>query len=117
MRKGTLLILLGATAFVGLVFYLLANVEPVKVVASRLETKGASVVVQGEIKNTGPDVGPIDLDIRFYDRGGRNLGEDKVQVGGLKSGAAAKFSSRPLELSGATGFSIYLNHGRNPYGN
>jgi hypothetical protein len=117
MRKGTLLILLGAIAFVALVFYLLASVEPVKVVASRLETQGANVFVHGEIKNTGPDVGPIDLDIRFYDSGGRNLGEDKVQIGALKSGAAAKFSTRPQEFSGATGFSIYLNHGRNPYGN
>ena len=53
MRKGTLFILLGAMAFVAVVFVLLAHVQPIKVIDSRLEHAGDSVFVAGDLRNTG----------------------------------------------------------------
>jgi hypothetical protein len=117
MRRSAILILAGSILFAGYVFYSLLGVEPVKVAQSRLVHSGDQVFVEGELRNTGEDVGAIDVEVRYFDRGGHSLASDKVQVGSLKSGAAAKFRSAPRHLDDAAEFSIYLNHGRNPYGN
>jgi len=47
MRKGGWVMLAGALAFVGFVFYSLVSVEPVKVLRSRLEHDGNRVCVAG----------------------------------------------------------------------
>jgi hypothetical protein len=40
-----------------------------------------------------------------------------VSMDGLRRGAASHFKSSPRRDDGVADFSIYLNHGRNPYGN
>jgi len=54
MRKGTLFILLGAIAFVAIVFVLLAHVQPIKVIDSRLEHQGDNVFVAGDLRTFEP---------------------------------------------------------------
>lgn len=117
MRKGRMAIGLGAACFAGYVFYALAGAEPVKVEASRLEHHGELVFVTGELKNTGARTGPIEVEVRYYDRGGKALGKDTVSIAAIGPGAAAEFKSPPRQLDGVSDFSIYLTHGRNPYGN
>ena len=117
MRKGTLLILLAAAGFAVLVFVLLLRTQPVKIVQSRLERQGGRVFVMGELRNTGRATGPIDLEIHYYDRAGRALGEDTVKVGPLRAGAEERFQGPARVLGSVEDFSLYLNHGRNPYGN
>jgi hypothetical protein len=117
MRKSSVIILLGAAAFAGWVFYSLDRVEPIHVVASHLEHQGADVFVAGKLENDGPNQGPVDVEVRYYDKSGRTLGSDKVAVGPLKRGAAASFRSPARAIDGVADYSIYLNHGRNPYGN
>jgi hypothetical protein len=118
MRKGTTLILLGAAAFAALVFVLLMHTEPVKVVQSRLVHQGNEVFVAGELRNNSANsTGPFDLEIHYYDRAGRPLGEDTVQVGPLRAGAAERFRGPAHAPDAVADFSLYLNHGRNPYGN
>ena len=112
-----MLVTIGALAFVGYVFYALLGVEPVKVAHSRMVRSGTQVFVEGELRNTGKDTGPMDVEVRYFDRGGRSLAEDEVAIDGLKSGGVASFRSAPRQLDEAAEFSIYLNHGRNPYGN
>ncbi|HYB89777.1 MAG TPA: FxLYD domain-containing protein [Candidatus Binataceae bacterium] len=117
MRKSTLLILLGAGAFAAWVFYSLSRVEPVRVVRSTIQHRGGRVFVEGELSNGGPDVGSLEVEVRYYDRSGREVGEDKFALGGLKNGAHASFRGPERDLEGVAGYSLYLNHGRNPYGN
>jgi hypothetical protein len=117
MRKGTLFILLGAIAFVAIVFVLLAHVQPIKVIDSRLEHQGDNVFVAGDLRNTGARAATLDLEIHYYDSAGRPLGEDRLQVGPLGAGTEQHFSG-PAHVAGSVeDFSLYLNQGHNPYGN
>ncbi len=117
MRKGAFIILLGALCFAAYVLYSLTGVEPVKVADARLIRSGDRVSVEGEVRNTGDDTGPLELEVRYFDRDGRSIGKDVVSMGGLRHGAATHFRSSPHRDDGVADFSIYLNHGRNPYGN
>jgi hypothetical protein len=117
MRKGTLFILPGAIAFVAIVFVLLTRAQPVKVLDSHFEREGDSVFVSGDLRNTGATPATIDLEIHYYDSAGRPLGEDRMQVGPLAAGADRHFRG-PAHVPGTVAnFSLYLNQGRNPYGN
>ena len=117
MRRNAIIVLLGALCFAGYVFYSLAGAEPVKVNKTRLVRSGDQVLVEGEVYNTGDDTGPIQVEVRYFDRDGRSIGKDVVSMDGLRRGAAAHFKSSPRPDDGIADFSIYLNHGRNPYGN
>ena len=117
MRKKGIAILLGALCFAAFVFYSLVEYEPVKISQARLVRSGGEVSVRGEIRNTGDDSGPLQVEVRYYDRQGRTIGKDLVSIDGLRRGDAMHFSSSPRLDPGVADFSIYLNHGRNPYGN
>ncbi len=117
MRKGAILVLLGALCFAGYVFYALVGAEPVKVAETRLVRSGDRVLVEGEVRNTGDDTGPLQIEVRYFDRDGHSIGKDTVSVDGLRRGGAAHFKSPLHPGDGVADFSIYLNHGPNPYGN
>ncbi len=117
MRKRSILILVLAAGFVGLVFYSLFQAEPVQVLRSRLERSGSRVAAAGTVENTSSGTAAVGLEVRYYDAGGRTLAEDAVKIRGLKSGEARDFRAPERNLPEAAGFSIYLNHGLNPYGN
>jgi len=116
-RRRALILLALAVAFVVFVFYSLAQVEPVKVVGDRIERQGGRVFVQGVLRNTGPDLQAISLDVTYYDERGNKLAEDKLAVEGLHHGADVPFKMPARELAGVSDFSIRLDRGRNPYGN
>ena len=117
MRRRGIVVLLGALCFVGFVFYALIGSEPVKVAGARMVRSGGQVSVEGEVRNTGSDTGPLQIEVRYFDGDGRTVGKDTVSMDGLRQGAAAHFKSSPRPDDGVADFSIYLNHGRNPYGN
>ena len=79
MRKSTVAILIVAAAFAAFIFYSLFRVEPVRVVASHLEHRGGQVFVDGSLRNTGPDLGPLDLEAHYYDANGARAraGQDR----------------------------------------
>jgi hypothetical protein len=117
MRKGAIIVLLAVLCFCAYVFFALVAVEPIKVAGSHLVRSGDEVSVEGDLHNTGADAGPIDVEVSYFDGNGRTLGKNMVSVEGLRSGGESHFKSSPLKLDGVADFSIYLNHGRNPYGN
>ena len=117
MRRGAIIVPLIALCFCAYVLYSLFGVEPIKVAGSRLIRSGDEVSVEGDLRNTGADAGPIEVEVRYFDRGGHAIGTDKVAVDRLRSGAESHFKSTPRKDDGVADFSIYLNHGRNPYGN
>jgi hypothetical protein len=118
MRKSSIVILLVAVGFAALVFVLLLRANPVKVVNDRLIRRGGRVYVAGELRNTSARrSGWLDLEIHYYDRGGRPLGEDTLHLSPLKAGAEERFHGPLHDLGTVADFSLYLNHGRDPYGN
>jgi hypothetical protein len=116
MRKGAIIGLI-ALAFVGWVFYSLTRVEPVKVVDSRLARAGNSVSVTGRLQNTGAEPGAVQIEIRYFDTNGKSIASDTLAIGSLQPGASLTFSSPQHVLQNLGSYSIYLNHGRNAYGN
>jgi hypothetical protein len=117
MRRDRLFILLGAMAFAAIVFVLLASAQPVKVIDSHFERAGDSVFVAGDLRNTGAASATLDLEIHYYDRTGRPLGADRLRVGPLDAGAERHFRGPAHAAGSVQSFSLYLNQGRNPYGN
>lgn len=117
MRKATIAVLVGALCFAGYVFYSLVGVEAIKVNGTRMVRSGDQVSVEGEVRNTGDDTGPFQVEVQYFDREGHSMGKETVWMGGLRRGSAAHFRSTPRADEGVADFSIYLNHGRNPYGN
>jgi hypothetical protein len=117
MRKGAWIMLAGGLAFVAFVFYSLFSFEPVKVVRSHLEHVSGQVFVTGAVQNTADHSRAIQLEIHYYDRNGRPIGQDSMNLDGIQAGAMRDFKSPPRVLDGVEDFSIYLNNGRNPYGN
>ena len=115
-RTGAVIIVMAAIAFVGWVFYSLTRVEPMKVVASHLDRSNESVKVTGSVKNTGKEVGAVEIEIRYFDADGKSIASDKVAIGSLQPGASVTFTG-PGHPDNVASYSIYLNHGRNPYGN
>ena len=109
--------LVGGLVFAGFVIYSLLTLEPVKVVYSHLERDGNRVFVAGAVHNTGDHARRIELEVHYYDRDGRPLGQDSLNLEGLQADAVRDFKSPPRVLEGVDDFSIYLNNGRNPYGN
>jgi|YelNatPaOPRAMG01_1025707.scaffolds.fasta_scaffold04956_11 hypothetical protein len=117
MKKGSLIILVASLVFVALVFHSLVDVQPVHVLASRLERDDGKIFVVGKVKNTSSHPVGIDLEVHYYAKNGQRLGQDTISLNNLKAGEVAPFRSPPRALPGAAEFSLYLNHGRNPYGN
>lgn len=117
MRLPKIAILVASLAFIAWVFYALHSVEPVRVMESQLKREGGQVFVLGKLQNSGPDTGPLDIEVRYYDAHGRAVGQDKIVVDKLQRGAIAEFQTSHREIQGAQSFSLYLNRGHNPYGN
>jgi hypothetical protein len=116
MRKGAIILLL-SLCFAAYVLYSLTGVEPVKVGAVRMVRNAGTVSVEGDVRNTGDDTGPLEVEVRYFDSNGRPQGKDVVSINALSRGASAHFKSSPRPDVSVADFSIYLNHGRNPYGN
>lgn len=117
MRISKIAILLLCLAFAGWVFYALHTAEPVRVLETSLQHGDGGVFVQGTIQNNGPDTGPVAIEVRYYDGSGHPVGQDQVVVDKLPQGLVASFRTPARAIDRAASFSIYLNHGRNPYGN
>ncbi len=106
-----------AAGFVGFVAYSLLYSEPVKVLHPQLLHSKDGVFVSGAVENTGPDNESVRLEIKYYDQGGHQVASDVITLDRVGSGATLNFSTVPRALPPPVSYTIYLNHGRNPYGN
>lgn len=117
MKKSSWIVLGVILVFAGFVAYAFFSVQPLEVIASRLERGPNGVFVTARLRNTGDRARAVDVEVHYYDVNGRPLGEDTIAVKRLNAGATASFSSPPHRIAGVKDFSLYLNNGRNPYGN
>jgi hypothetical protein len=106
-----------ALGFIGFVVYSLLQNEPVKVLNSHLQHTADGSYVSGAVENGGSAEESVSLEIRYYDGGGHQVGSDTLKLDNIRNGATRDFSGPKRNLPPDASYSIYLNHGRNPYGN
>ena len=117
MKIGRLAGLVVAAGFVGFVVYSLLWSEPVKILHPQLQHSIDGTFVSGAVENTGSAEESVNLEIRYYDSGGHQIASDTVKLDKLDISATRDFSAPMRRLPADASYSIYLNHGRNPYGN
>ncbi|HXN84654.1 MAG TPA: FxLYD domain-containing protein [Candidatus Binataceae bacterium] len=117
MRRGRIGGLLLAIAFMAFVFYSLLHTEPVKVLHPAIQHDVGGEFLAAAVENTSTSEQSIDLDIKYYDTGGHLVANDTIHVDHLSSGETREVAAPARQLPDGTSYSVYLNHGRNPYGN
>ncbi len=115
VRKSSIAISIVLAGFTLFVIYSLLNISPVSVVESHLQRSGDQVCVVGELSNASRNPAPIDLEVHYFDSAGRAIGQNMVSLDAVPG--RHEFRTPPMMLGGVSAFSLYLNHGRNPYGN
>jgi hypothetical protein len=117
LRTGRVTGLVVAAGFVGFVVYSLLWSEPVKILHPQLQHSIDGTFVSGAVENTGAAAESVNLEVRYYDGKGHQVASDTVWIDNLGSGATRDFKVAGRPLPDDASYSIYLNHGRNPYGN
>lgn len=107
----------GAAVFCVAVLFLLMRSQPVEVTQSHLQEAGGQVYVAGQVRNRGDTASSVKLELHYYDRAGHALGLDTVNLDGVAPGSVRGFRGPAHDAGMITDYSIYLNQGRNPYGN
>ena len=106
-----------AIAFMAFVFYSLLHTEPVKVLHPAIQRGADGAFLAAAVENTSGSEQAVDLDIKYYDPSGRQIAQDTVRIDHLGSGETREIAASARQLPDGASYSVYLNHGRNPYGN
>src|SRR5215510_11211709 len=112
--------MLGASiGFVFVVYLLWAlwSEEKVRVINKTLERTDAGVVVSGEVYNAASVVTSAKIEVSFFNGSGHKLAEAVVELDNLAVGVSTTFHTQPKLLTDVQDYSIYINAGRNMYGN
>ncbi len=103
--------------FAGYLFWSLRAEETFRVLNKSLEQTQNGVVVSGEIYNASPGPASVNVEVSFFDPAGRQLANEVVTLNEVAVGASAPFRTQPKNLPQVKNYSIYVNTGRNMYGN
>jgi len=115
--RSTLLWLAVLGVFVAYLLWALRAEEAFQVTQKKLEYTDSGVVVSGEIRNTATAASAVNVEVTFFDARGRQLGKETVTLPNLEAGATATFRTQPKTLPEVKDYTIYVNTGRNMYGN
>lgn len=103
--------------FVGYLLWALQSEEVFQVINKELEHTEAGVIVRGEIYNAAEATSTVNVEVTFFDGQGRQLSKEVVTLDNLGAGATAPFRTKPQMLGDVKDYTIYVNTGRNMYGN
>jgi hypothetical protein len=104
-------------AFVGYFFWALQSEEVFRVVSKKLEQTDAGVIVSGEVHNTTTNASAINVEVTLFNQRGQKLSEETVTLDNVQAGGTASFRTQPKRLTDVKDYTIYVNTGRNMYGN
>jgi hypothetical protein len=113
----TLLWLAVVSVFAAYLIWALRGEEIFQVANKKLEYTNAGVVVSGEIRNTTAAASAANIEVTFFDAQGQQLSKEVVTLNNLEAGATAAFHTHPKMLTDVKDYTIYVNTGRNMYGN
>jgi hypothetical protein len=103
--------------FLGYFLWALRSEETFRVVEKKIEHTDNGVVVSGEVYNASASPTALNVEVSFFDSRGRELSKETVTLNSLDSGGHATFRTQPKQLPDVKDYTIYLNTGRNMYGN
>lgn len=103
--------------FIGYFFWALQSEEVFHVVSKKLEQTEAGVVVSGEVHNTTTNASAINVEVTLFNERGQKLSEETVALTEVQAGGIAPFRTQPKRLTDVKDYTIYVNTGRNMYGN
>jgi archaellin len=115
--RRTILWLLLLLVFVGYLLWALRAEETLRVVRKQLEQTSSGVVVSGQVYNATAAVAIVNVEVSFFDTRGRELSQETVVLHNVDAGATAEFRTQPKMLTEVKDYTIYVNTGRNMYGN
>lgn len=115
--RSTLLWLVVVIVFVAYLIWALRAEETFPVTSKKLEYTDSGVMVSGEIRNTAATAATVNVEVTFFDARGRQLGKEVVTLPNLEAGTTAGFRTQPKLLTEVKDYTIYVNTGRNMYGN
>ena len=109
--------LLGVLSFAFYVLWALRAENSIRVISKKLERTSGGIVVSGEIYNASEATTSVNVEISFYSRNGQKLADEVVELHNLPIGGSAPFRTQPRNIANVEDYSIYINSGRNMYGN
>ena len=115
--RRTLLWLAVLVVFAAYLLWALRAEEVFRVTNKKLEYTNVGVVVSGEIHNTATTASALNVEVTFFDTHGRQLNKEVVTLNNLEAGATATFRTQPKMLADVKDYTVYINTGRNMYGN
>ncbi len=115
--KRILLWLALLVVFISYLIWALRAEEVFQVANKKLEYTDAGVVVSGEIRNTATATSAVNVEVTFFDGRGRQLTKEVIALNNLEPGATAAFRTQPKMFTDVKDYTIYVNTGRNMYGN
>jgi len=115
--RSTLLWLAVLIVFVAYLIWALRAEEAFQVTHKKLEYTDSGVTVSGEIHNTAAATATVNVEVTFFDAQGRQLGKEVVTLPNLEAGTTGAFRTQPKLLPGVRDYTVYVNTGRNMYGN
>jgi hypothetical protein len=113
----TLLWLAVVSVFAAYLIWALRGEEIFQVANKKLEYTDTGVIVSGEIRNTAATASTANIEVTFFDAQGRQLGKEVITLDNLEAGATVGFRTQPKVLANVQDYTIYVNTGRNMYGN
>jgi hypothetical protein len=116
-RKRTLGWLVVLAVFLGYFFWALQSEEVFRVISKKLEQTPNGLVVSGEVLNTATTATGVNIEVTFFDHQGRQLTQETVTLDQLAAGATVPFRTQPKPLANVKDYTIFVNTGRNMYGN
>lgn len=112
-----LLGLIGILGFAGYMIWALRTEASIRVISKKLERTAAGVVVSGEVYNASQARTSVNVEVSFFNNDGRKLANEVIELHNLPVGGSAPFHTQPREIANVKDYSIYINSGRNMYGN
>ena len=116
-RKRTLGWLVVLAVFLGYFVWSLRSEEVFRVVNKKLEQTPSGLVVSGEVLNTAAAATGVNIEVTFFDHQGRQLTQETVTLDHLSAGATTVFRTQPQQLANVKDYTVFVNTGRNMYGN
>ncbi len=115
--RRTLLWLAVVSVFAVYLIWALRAEEVFPVTNKKLEYTDSGVIVSGEIRNTAATASAVNVEVTFFDARGRQLSKEVITLDNLETGATVAFRTQPKMLTDVKDYTIYVNTGRNMYGN
>jgi hypothetical protein len=104
-------------AFVAFVVWNFGHAEPFALDGLKLERAGEGVSLSGNVRNYGARTSLVRVEVTFFTADGREAGKETVELRDLEGGGEKPFRTPTLRGAGVASYSVYVNAGRNPYGN